>query len=97
MDYKNFIYIVTSNFAWRSGPIKVFDLNGKLIEELSNSNEEAIYIESYYDNKLSTNYILACNKGHIKSYDPKKYKLFQTYNTDERESLYEDFTFNNIG
>jgi len=96
--YKNFIYIATSNFARHSGPIKVFDLNGKLIKELNKSNKETIYIESYYDNKISTNYILACNKGHIKSYDFKNNKLFQTYYIDDYdESLYEDFTFNNTG
>lgn len=93
LENNNFIYIITSNFAWRSGPFKVFDLNGKLIKEINDSNDETIYIENYYDNKLSTNFILACNTGFIKSYDFKNNKLFKKYNVNDQRSLYKDFTF----
>lgn len=97
LESNNSIYIITSNFAWRSGPLKVFDLNGKLIKELKDSNEETIYIENYYDNKLSTNFIIACNTGFIKSYDFKNNQLFKKYNADNEGSLYKDFTLNTKG
>ena len=97
LENNNYIYIITSNFAWRSGPLKAFDLNGKLIKELNDSNEETIYIENYYDNKLSTNFILSCNRGFIKSYDFKNNQLFKKYNAYNEWSLYKDFTLNTKG
>ena len=83
MGNNNFIYIITSNYSGTSGPFKAFTLNGNLIKEINDSNDETIYIENYYDNKLSTNFIVSCNRGFIKSYDFKKNHLFKKYNVGQ--------------
>ena len=65
----NQIYIITSNSNSNNyanlEPIKIFDLNGNKIKELNNSNDDTIFIDTYYDN----NYIITGNNGYIKSYN----------------------------
>ena len=33
--------------------IKVFDFNGKKIKEMNDSKDNTVFIDSYYDNKIS--------------------------------------------
>ena len=77
----NQIYIITSNCAFEnnSEQIKVFDFNGNLIKEMNDSNEETYFIDNYYDNILSINYIIAGNKNYVKSYDFSKNELYRKY------------------
>ena len=89
LNDNNLNYIITSNCSWHSGFIKVFDFHGNKIKEIAESNEETIYIDSYYDIKLSQIFIITCNRGHIKSYNYKNNKKFQKYNDEELE--YEEF------
>jgi hypothetical protein len=45
------IYIITSNDNMhdKSGPIKVYNLKGKKVKTIKNSNERAFFIDTYYD------------------------------------------------
>ena len=84
---KNNNYIVTSNRN-RNGDserIKIFDFNGKIIKEINNSNENTLFIDSYYDKKLSKNYIITANFGHVKSYDYDKNILYHKYSDNDNE------------
>ena len=74
-------YIITSklNYSFESELIKVYDFNGKKIKSIPLSKDETVFIDSYYDNKLSKNFIFTCNKGHIKSFDFQKNKLYHKY------------------
>ena len=88
-DNKNHqIFIASSNF--NSGnyqdlePIKIFDLNGKKAGEIKNSNDVTIYIESFYDNNLSSTFIITGNYGCIKSYDMNNYDIYKKYK-DEKD------------
>ena len=74
-------YIVTSNN--NSENIKIFDLNGKKIKEINNSNDKTNFIDIYYDNKLSKKYILTGNKGYIKSYDYNKNEIYKQYSDND--------------
>lgn len=69
---------LTSNFNFGKivEHIKVFDLNGKKIKEINDSNIDTYFIDIYYDIKFNKNYILSGNRGFIKSYD---YNLNDTY------------------
>ena len=82
---KNIPYIVTSNCNnyGNSGVIKIFDFHGNKIKEISNSNEETIFINTYYDEITSRNYILTCNNGYVKSYDYNKNELYRKYYDNE--------------
>ena len=88
LNENNKMYIITSNYnlGYNSEPIKVYDLNGNKIGEINDSKKDGIfYIESYYDNKLSKNYIITCNKGFIKSYDFNENKEYRRYNDNDED------------
>ena len=44
-------YIITSNLNWNSNPekIKIFDFNGNKIKEINESNENTLFVDSFYD------------------------------------------------
>jgi WD40 repeat protein len=76
-------YIITSNYVRyrdNSDPIKIFDLNGNKIKEISNSKEKTIFIDVYYDNKNSQYYILTGNECCVESYDYNNSELYHSYN-----------------
>jgi WD40 repeat protein len=74
-------YIITSNYSieLNSEPIKVFDFRGNKIKEIDGSNEDILYIDSYYDKNLSKSYIITGNINYVKSYDFIQNKLYFKY------------------
>ena len=76
-DNKN--YIVTCNSSQKSESIKVFDFYGVKNKEISNSNEDTYFIDTYYDKKLFKYFILTGNIGYVKSYDFSDNKLYYKY------------------
>ena len=73
LNINNNIYLISSNANPHgiSDPIKVFNLKGQKINEIQNSNEYTIYIDTYYDNILSKYYLITGNSRFSKSYDNK--------------------------
>ena len=74
-------YIITSNYSTElnSESIKVFDFKGNKIKEINGSNEDVLYIDSYYDKNLSKSYIITGNINYAKSYDFIQNKLYFKY------------------
>ena len=68
LNNNNDLYILTSNSIQNekeeSGPIKIYNLEGKKISELTELNFRTYFIDTYYDNKLSKNYIITGNSGY---------------------------------
>ena len=80
-------YIITSNINYTTSElIKVYDFNGTKIKEISDSNETTFFIDSFYDNKLSKNYIITGNNGKVKSYDFYKNKVYHIYSDNENNN-----------
>ena len=81
-------FIIASNFTWfdNSESIKIFDLKGNKIKEINDSKNNTVFIDVYYDNKLSKNYIITGNIGHIKSYDYNKNKLYYKYSESNKDN-----------
>ena len=73
-------YIITSKCFGDPELIKIFDFNGNKISELNNSNDNIIFIDIYYDNNLSTNFIITGNIGFVKSYNYNEDKVYHKYN-----------------
>ena len=73
--------MITSNFNLLKMPemIKIYDINGKKINEIKDSNDITYIIENYYDNDLSTNYIITGNLGSVKSYIFDKKEIYNNY------------------
>ena len=99
----NINYIVTSCMNWSnnsSKSIKVFDFEGKLIKEINDSKLSVIHIDIYFDPKFSKNFIIACSRGCVKTFDydeNKLYKIFHEENDKEINDgkLYNDFVMRN--
>ena len=62
--------------------IKLYDFNGNKIKEINNSNEDTRFIDTYYYNILSKNYIITCTNNYSKSYDYKENKVYHKYSKD---------------
>ena len=72
------IYIVTSNCEHHDS-IKTFNLKGQKTKEIENNNGQTRFIDSYYDNKLSKNFIIAEGMFALISYDYNTQKQYQIY------------------
>lgn len=75
------IYIITSNsnFIGLSEPIKVYDLNGNLVQFFDTENENIFFVDVYYDKILSMNFIISCGFEYVKSYDFNGGILYNKY------------------
>ena len=89
-EEKESIYIITSCRDNKNGsePIKVYDLEGKKINEINNSKNVAMYIETFYDDKINKNYIFSCGMNCVKSYDFKEKDIYQQYSDKKDNELY---------
>ena len=80
-------YIISSNGCNRQfymnihnfEPMKVYKFNGEKIKELKNTNDCTFFIETYFDDKLSKNFIITGNYNYIKSYDYDKNEVYHKY------------------
>ena len=80
-------YIITSNGCNRQfymdihnfEPLKIYNFNGEKIKEFNESNDCTFFIDTYYDNKLSKNFIITGNYNYIKSYDYYKNEVYHKY------------------
>ena len=77
------IFIITSNYSiCDCEPIKVYDFEGKKINEINDSDNSTFFINTYYDNKLKKNFIVSGNKGYVTSYDYQENKVYHVYNDE---------------
>jgi len=80
-------YIITSNGCNRQfymnlhnfEPMKIYNFNGEKIKEINNSDDCTFFVDTYYDDKLSKNFIVTGNYNYIKSYDYDKNELYRKY------------------
>ena len=91
LNDNNIIYILTSNSIPNnkglSEPIKEYDIKGNLIKEIKNSNIRTFFIDCYYDEKLSKNYIITGNFGFSISYDYNENKIYHKYIDNSKQNL----------
>ena len=90
LDNNKQIFILTSNYCNENKPekVKVYDLNGTKIKEINNSNEETVFIDSFFDKKTSKYFIITGNRGYIKSYDFNNNKVYYKYDDKGREDCH---------
>ena len=90
LNYNNQNFIITSHYRKYLGnisePIKIYDFNGNKVKEINDSNDRTCFIESYYDNKLSKNFIITGNYDCIKSYDYKENKIYHIYYDNDKQN-----------
>ena len=72
-------FIITCNSSQKSESIKIFDFYGDYVKDISDSNEDTYFIDTYYDNKLCKYFILTGNISYVKSYDYAENKLYFKY------------------
>ena len=71
-------FIIASNFCIIFQPIKILDFNGNKINEI-NINNKVCFIDTYYDKKLSKNYIVTGNIDCVYSFDFNKNEIYHEY------------------
>ena len=79
-------YIIISNFAFGGtyvGSINIFDFKGNEINEINDSCDDTYFIDTFYDKKLSKNYIITGNYNYVKSYDYSNNSLYYKYYDNE--------------
>ena len=99
LNDNNQIYVLSSNatgFSKKANLIKVFDLKGNIIKKINDSNVNTYYIDCYYDNKSSKNYIITGNTCFTSSYDYDKNKIYHVYK-DKDNSLHISLIINDKG
>ena len=74
--------------------IKVFNLNGKKMTEINNSDEPTYFIDTYFDNLLSKEFIITGNAGYVKSYIINKNKIYYKY--DDNGSMFTSYAHYHI-
>ena len=102
LNDNNQIYVLSSNvtgFNKKASLIKVFDLKGKVIKQINDSNDNTYFIDCYYDNKSSKNYIITGNACFSTSYDYDKNIIYHVYNdnNDKDNSLHISVIINDKG
>ena len=98
LNDNNQIYIISCNSNFNQNNfelIKVYDYRGNIIKEIKNSDDDTYFIDDYYDNKLSTNYILTGNLGYVKAYDYKNNKLYYKY-SDNDNKIHSSIVINGV-
>ena len=77
----NQIYLVISNSNNfdKVKPIKIFDLRGNQVKEINNSKDDTYFVDSFYDEKISKNFIITGNYYDVKSYDYNENNLYFKY------------------
>lgn len=102
LNYKNNIYILTSywDFDFYYEKIKVYDLKGKKIKEINDSDDNTCYIDTYCPKNNNKIFIITGNYGYCSSYDFVKNILYKKYEDEgfqEREKKHESHhTHNNV-
>jgi len=86
LNDNNKIYIISIYYIvyTKIKPIAVYDLKGEKIKEIKESDCMTYFIDSYYDKKLSKNFIITGNRN-VRAYDFNENKLFNIYDDDDAE------------
>jgi len=80
---QNFIITSNRNMEGDPSPIKVFDFQGKKVNEIKDSKDHTFFIDIFYDSILNKNYIITGNFGYIKSFDYSKNELYHIYDDNK--------------
>lgn len=81
-DYdKDETFIATSNSNYGVGTenVKIYNLNGEVSKAIKNSNEDTLFVCTYYEEDQNKTYIIVSCKSYIKSYDYNDNKLLHKY------------------
>ena len=63
----------------------MFDFKGNQIKEINDSNDEAVFIVTYYDKESLKNYIITGNVSNVKSYDYNTTKIYRRYGNNSQK------------
>ena len=79
---QNYIVSINNSFKYK---LDVINFKGELIKEIKDYyNNRTFIIDTYYDNKLSKNFIITGNEGFVKSYDYNENKIYKKYYDEDK-------------
>ena len=100
INYNNLIYIITSNHSFSSAdnkPIIIYDLYGNIIKQIIDSNENTVFIDSFYDKKRGQIFIITGHYKYIKSYDFERNSNYFKYKDDKDNGFHTSIIINDKG
>ena len=96
--YNNNNFIITSNDNNNTDNlelIKIYDFKGNINKLINNSKDKTYFINTYYDQKLSKNFILTGSMGYSKSYDYNENKIYNKYCGNDRRAHFSILIYTN--
>ena len=90
LSYNSKIYIISSNcnMLGESEKIKIYDLEGKIINQMNDSNEKVYFIDSFYNKMIDKIYLITGNYDYVKSYDFQENALYKIYFNNEESGIH---------
>ena len=95
LNNENNIYIITCNCQGFEN-IKIYNLEGEIVKEIKETNDNNYYIDVYYDSINKINYIITCNKDCLRAYNFNNNEIFNEY-FDENSEGHFNFLIKKIG
>ena len=71
-----------------SEKIKIYDLEGKIINQMNDSNEKVYFIDSFYNKMIDKIYLITGNYDYVKSYDFQENALYKIYFNNEESGIH---------
>ena len=87
-----FILASNRNHLSTAEPIKLYDLTGKLITTIPDSNDNTCFIDTFYEKEKIKNieiykyYIITGNSGHVKVFNYSNNKLYKKYHEKDNKA-----------
>ena len=97
LNDENKNYIVTCNFnkiEKKNELIKLYDFEGNFAKTINNSNVGTFFIDTYYDDISSKNYIITSNVSCIRAYNYSENKIYHNYKEEKNNSNHYDVVIN---
>ena len=89
LNDKNQTYFITANCQYfkpfKNQFIKIYDFNGNIINQINNLKVQTLFIDVYYDQLLSKEFIILCCFDYIISYDYSKKEIYYKYYDNKNE------------
>ena len=78
--------------------MKLYNLEGQLIKEINDTNDCTYFVDIYYDNNLSKNFIVTGNYNYVKAYDfdNNNNNLYHKY-FENNNGIHPSLVINKIG
>ena len=88
-------YIISVNY--NNEFIKIYDFEGKTVSTINNSEDQSVFVDTFYNSSQKKYYIIVGNEKYIISYFFENGNIFKRYYDQGSMGTHTNFVFNFIG